>query len=483
MIVPEVRSGGHVTLPPRDQFAKVFRGEIRPNSERAQMSETDSPEKLQRSLGLVDATSIVVGSMIGSGIFLKASGIAQLIASPALILVVWLVAGLLTLSGALVIAELGAMIPEAGGLYVYLHRAYGPFVGFVFGWSLLAVLQTGSIAGLAAGSVQSLLGFLPGLEAYAFPLSASLILLLTGINIVSAVGGAKVQNVLTLAKVLGIAFLVLGAAALPGGSVENLSAPAPLALNIGLIGALGLCITKALWAYDGWVNLSFVAGEVQNPQRNIPRAVGVGIAIVISVYLATNAAYHYVLPLEAVKESSSVAVSVATRLLGSPGTLAITVLTFVSMVGALNSSILSAPRVYYAMAVEKKFPSPFARVHPQFHTPYVALAIQGLWSIGLLVLWGTFEALTDNVVFIFWVFYGLGAGAVIIMRRKAPELPRPYRVVGYPFVPVIFILAASLLTANTLYQAPAQSAQALGLVLSGALLYPFLTGRFRSVRP
>lgn len=433
----------------------------------------ENKNELQRSLRFVDAMGIVVGSMIGSGIFLKASGIAQVIASPVLILLVWLVSGLLTLAGALVIAELGAMIPEPGGLYVYLHRAYGPFVGFVFGWSLLAVLQTGSIAGLAAGSVQTLQQLFPGIKPYAFVFAATLIALLTTVNIVSTVGGAQVQNILTLAKVLGIGLLVLGAAVLQGGSVENLATTEPVALNIGLLGAIGLCITKALWAYDGWVNLSFVAGEVQEPQRNIPKAVGVGIAIVVSIYLATNAAYHFVLPLESVAKSESVAVEVGQKLLGSPGALAILTLTFVSMVGALNSSILSAPRVYFAMAVEKKFPSPFAKVHPRFHTPHYALAIQGLWATGLLLLWGTFEALTDNVVFVFWVFYGLGAGAVIVMRLRHPELPRPYKVVGYPIVPIVFIIAAACLTANTLYQYPAQSAQALVLVFSGAVLYPF----------
>lgn len=438
------------------------------------MSESSEENHLQRSLTLTDATAIVVGSMIGSGIFLKASGIAQLVASPFIILMVWLLSGLLTLAGALVIAELGAMIPEPGGLYVYLHRAYGPFVGFIFGWSLLAVLQTGSIAGLAAGCVQTLKTPFPGLEPYSFPLAAALIILLTGINIVSIVGGARVQNLLTLAKVLGIALLVLGAVAMGVGSVDNLKTTEPLLLNVGLLGAIGLCMTKALWAFDGWVNLSFVAGEVKNPQRNIPRAVGIGISLVIAVYLATNAAYHFVLPMKVVQETPSVAVEVARRLMGSPGTLALTVLTFVSMAGALNSSILSAPRVYYAMAVEKKFPSPFAKVHPKYKTPHWALAIQAAWSIMLLIGWGTFEKLTDNVVFIFWVFYGLGAGAVIVMRHKAPEADRPYKVIGYPVVPIIFMVAALLLTLNTLYQNPWTSSQALVLVASGAVLYPFV---------
>lgn len=432
-----------------------------------------SGERLERRLTLTDAIAIVVGSMIGSGIFLKASEIANVIPHPPLILMVWLASGLLTLGGALVVAELGAMMPEAGGLYVYLRRAYGPFVGFLFGWSLLAVLQTGSIAGLAAGAIQSLAALEPGIEEYRFPLATSLIVLLTGLNVLSVKSGARVQNVLTLAKVLGIALLVIGAFALGGASTANFTPSASPLLNAGLLGAIGLCMTKALWAYDGWVNLGFMAGELKRPQENLPKAIGVGIAFVISVYIVTNATYHFVLPLEAVQNSRSVAVDVAKKLLGMKGTLVMAVLTFVSMAGALNSSILSAPRAYYAMAQDGKFPQAIGLVHPTFKTPYVALIVQGVWSVTLLSWWGTFERLTDNVVFVFWIFYALGAGAVLILRAKEPHTHRPYRVIGYPWVPIVFLIAAALLTFNNLSQAPKESAQALLLVLSGAVLYLF----------
>lgn len=431
-----------------------------------------SDEHLRRSLTLVDATAIVVGSMIGSGIFLKAGGIAQLIPHPPIILGVWLLAGFLTLGGALVIAELGAMMPEAGGLYVYLCRAYGPFIGFLFGWSLLAVLQTGSIAGLAAGAVQSLAVLVPGVANYHFWLSGTLILLLTILNVVSLKSSAKVQNVLTLAKVLGIGGLVGGALVLGHASPGNIAPPSTPLATAGLLGAIGICITKALWAYDGWVNLGFVAGELKTPQKNLPKAIAIGVGLVIAVYVVTNAAYHLILPLDVVQTSPSVAVEVAKRLLGEPGTLAMSILTFVSMAGALNSSILSAPRVYYAMAQDGKFPKVIGAVHPSFKTPYVALLTQGVWSVCLLYWWGKFETLTDNVVFVFWIFYALGAGAVIRLRYKEPHADRPYSAVGYPWVPAVFMLAAILLTANTLIQAPAQSAQALVLVLTGFVLYP-----------
>lgn len=430
-----------------------------------------SQERLERRLTLTDAIAIVVGSMIGSGIFLKASEIANIIPHPSLILLVWLASGLLTLGGALVVAELGAMMPEAGGLYVYLKRAYGPFVGFLFGWSLLAVLQTGSIAGLAAGAVQSLSALEPGIDAYRFPLAATLIVMLTGLNVLSVKSGARVQNILTLAKVLGIGILVAGAFLLGGGSTENFTPTSTQTLNLGLLGAIGLCMTKALWAYDGWVNLGFMAGELKSPQENLPKAIGMGIAFVISVYVVTNAAYHFVLPLDVVQNSKSVAVDVAKKLLGMKGTLVMAILTFVSMAGALNSSILSAPRAYYAMAQDGKFPEVIGTVHSTFKTPYVALILQGIWSIGLLSWWGTFERLTDNVVFVFWIFYALGAGAVLRMRAKEPHTHRPYRVIGYPWVPVVFLVAATLLTFNNISQAPKESAQALLLVLSGAIFY------------
>ncbi len=437
-----------------------------------------SQDRLQRSLSLTDAIAIVVGSMIGSGIFLKASEIAVLIPHPPIILCIWVLSGLLTLGGALVIAELGAMMPEAGGLYVYLRRAYGPFVGFVFGWSLLAILQTGSIAGLAAGAVQSLSVMLPSVESVQFPLAAAIIALLTTLNVISLKLGARIQNVLTFAKVLGILILIGGAVILGGASAENF-APSPNfpLFDLGILGAIGICITKSLWAYDGWVNLGFVAGELKDPQRNLPKAIAYGIGLVILVYLATNAAYHFVLPMEAVQNSKSVAVEVARKLLGDPGTLALSVLTFLSMIGALNSSVLSAPRVYYAMAQDGKFPPQVGAVHHTFKTPYIALIIQGLWSLVLLAWWGKFATLTDNVVFIFWIFYALGAGAVIRLRNVEPHTHRPYRSVGYPWVPVVFILVAICLTINTLIQAPSQSAQALVLVVSGAAVYPLFKGK------
>ncbi|MBI3925916.1 MAG: amino acid permease [Armatimonadetes bacterium] len=430
------------------------------------------PDQLPRRLNLVDAIAIVVGSMIGSGIFLKASEIAHLLPDPAIVVAVWVAAGALTLCGGLVMAELGAMYPHSGGLYVYLREAYGSFFAFVFGWSLLAILQTGSIAGMAAGAAQSLTVLWPEIEPVRTLLAAGLIVLLTLVNIASLKAGARVQNLLTSAKVLGILLLVGGAVAMGHTDTANFAPEGVQPAGAALIGAFGLCMIKALWAYDGWVNLSFVGGELREPQRNLPRAVGLGVVVVIMVYLATNVVYHLALPVSAVQASSSVAVEVAREMMGATGALALTILTFVSMAGALNSSILSAPRVYYAMALDRLFFPIVAAVHPRFATPYVALALQGAWSLALLVWWQNFSRITDNVIFIFWIFYALGALAVIILRHKRPDRERPYRAVGYPWLPVAFVAAALWLTLNNIWLDPANSAQALVLVASGALLYP-----------
>lgn len=440
----------------------------------SQVSPT-AEHKLQRSLTLGDATAIVVGSMIGSGVFLKASAIAEILPNPWLILFVWLLSGLLTLGGALVMAELGAMMPEAGGIYLYLTRAYGPFIGFIFGWSLLAVLQTGSIAGMAAGSIQSLLVLNPGIEPYQTQLAGLLIAGLTIVNVISLKSSARLQNVLTIAKVIGIGLLAFGSLLLGGVSTSNFTATEPKqALGLlGILSAIGLCMSKSLWAYDGWANLGFVTGELKEPQKNLPRAIGVGVTLVIVVYMVINATYHLVLPMVEVQVSKSVAVDVVKKLLGDKGTLIMSILTFVSMAGALNSSVLSAPRVYYAMAIEGKFPKALGAVHKSFKTPHIALIVQGIWSIVLLSHWGTFEALTDNVIFVFWIFYGMGAGAVILLRNKEPQAERPYKSLGYPWVPIVFIIAAVLLTINTLTSSWRESSEALLLVFSGAIIYPF----------
>ncbi len=434
--------------------------------------------ELPRRLGAFDATTIVVGSMIGSGIFLKASKIAERVPHPPLILAVWAVSGVLTLFGALAMAELGAMRPRSGGLYAVLHEAYGPFAAFSFGWALLAILQTGSIAGLAAGVVERALNA----ERQLAPLDASLIagglvVSFSAINVVSVRAAAGVQNAFTVAKSLGILLLLFGAFALGHGASGHLAPPgtAP-AHGASWASSFGLAMIGALWAYDGWINLSFVAGEVREPQKNIPRALLAGTLAVTVLYVLVNLAYHWVLSIPEVQAAKNPSREVMLRAFGAAGALVMTAIVAVSSLGTLNSSVLSGPRVYFAMARDRLFFPAVAAVHPRFKTPHVSILVQCAWSLALLARWKTFDALTDNVVFVFWIFYGLGAGAVLVLRRRLPDAERPFKAPGYPFVPLAFIAGALFLTANTVYDSlsgndPA-ALEALGLLAVGAAMYP-----------
>jgi amino acid transporter len=434
-------------------------------------------QELPRKLGAFDAAMVVVGSMIGSGIFLKASKIAGNVPDPAIVLAVWAASGLLTFFGALAIAELGAMRPKSGGLYASLHEAYGPFVAFLFGWSLLAILQTGSIAGLAAGVVERALRAELALSDLQATLAAgALVVLFSAINLVSVRVTAGVQNTFTVAKSLGILLLIFGAFALAQGSSAHLARAGVPPAGASWTSAFGLAMISALWAYDGWINLSFVAGEVREPQKNIPRALFAGTLFVTGVYLLVNFAYHWVLTVPEVQAAKNPSRELAVRFLGSAGAITMTAIVAISSLGTLNSSILAGPRVYFAMAKDRLFFPAVAAIHPRFHTPHVSILLQCAWSLALLARWKTFDALTDNVVFVFWIFYGLGAGAVFVLRRRAPDVERPFRTPGYPLVPAVFIAGASFLTGNTVYDSIAHgnfaALEAMGLLLIGGAIYP-----------
>jgi len=433
---------------------------------------------------LLDTTTTVIGSMIGSGVFLKASGIAEILPSPGWVMLAWVLAGILTLFGALSFAELGAMFPASGGIYAHLREAYGDLVAFLFGWSLLAILQTGSIAGLAAGIALTAAQRNAWIEAHQALFATLLIVGLSAINALSVRAGVGfLQNALTFLKCAGIVMLIVVGWASPTGTLANFAALPSAPLGIALLSALGMVMMKTLWAYDGWVNATFLAGEVKDCQRTLPRALLFGTLGVIAVYLAINGAYHYALSIGAIQASKSVAVLMAQTVSGENAGRAVTILLMISMAGTLNSSILTAPRVYYAMARDGLFFPALSQVHPRFLTPFAAILVQAAWALALLLLWKGFDVITDNVIFVFWVFYALGAGAVLILRRTRPEVPRPFRVPGYPFVPLVFIVLAILLIANTVVREPKNSAQALGLLAVGLAVYPFFRGKRRSLSP
>ncbi|MEI8043281.1 MAG: amino acid permease [Verrucomicrobiota bacterium] len=420
------------------------------------------------TLGLFTTMMLVIGGVIGSGIFRKPGVMAAQVGSPELLLGVWILAGVLTLFGALTNAEIASLIPETGGQYVYFERMYGPFFAFLYGWATFAVMQCGSIAAITyvfaeyATHFVTLPEFQAGLGAWSFhvplvgdvtPLkeigtkgvAAILIVLLTAINYVGVRFGGLVQNIFTVAKVTAMLLLVLGAFCLPtGGAVANLTTPsAHIHLSgLALVAGMAAALQGAFWAYDGWNKLTYIAGEVKQPQRNIPLGLLWGMLIVTGIYIVMNVAYAYVLPIDQMAQSKLVAADVAERCFTGGGRW-IAAAVMVSTFGTANATILATARVYFSMARMGHFPRRLGSVHPRFHTPATSLVVQGIWSI-LLLLSGTFDTLTDTLIFVSWAFYAVGAYGVFVLRRKLPDAPRPYKVPGYPLVPWTFIVFAVL---------------------------------------
>jgi len=446
----------------------------------------DRAPGLRRDLGLWSAAAIVVGTVIGSGIFLVPKDMAAAVGSPAMVLLVWVAGGALSLAGALTYAELSAALPEAGGEYVYLRAAYGPFWGFLFAWTQMWVGKSGSVATLATAFFLYLANFRPALEGVAFRiglpigpeggplevrygqfLAMGVILLLAGVNYFGVRFGGGVQVAVTLVKVTLIAaIIVLGFSSGAGSAANYATATAAP----GGVGGFFMALVAALWAYDGWNNVSMVSSEIREPQRNLPRALIVGTLVVVAIYLMTNLAYFYVLPAAQVAASDRVAADVMRRAWGDWGGHAVSVAAMVSIFAALNGSILSGARVPYAMARDRLFFAPVARVHPAYRTPAVSILALGAWS-ALLVLSGRYRELYTYVIFANWLFYGMTTAAVFLLRRKRPELARPYRTLGYPVLPVLFVMAASAIVFSTLRQSPRESVMGLGLILAGLPFY------------
>ncbi len=462
----------------------------------------EANDSLLRSLSLTDSTALVVGKVIGTGIFLKAAVMTQQVRTPTLLLAAWGAAGLLSLAGALTYAELGAMFPQAGGEYVYLRAAYGRLPAFLCGWMQIAVAQTGIIAALSIGCATFLSALLPlngvWLSHTFYPLgheiswhlgsqqivAIALIIFFSGINCAGVAFGGKVQTILTATKIAGIAAIVVGAFFFSGGGTwKNLATEPNLPQWSGLK-PFGVAMVAALWAYNGWNNLPMAAGEVRDPGRNIPRALIGGMLIVLAVYLLVSAAYVYSLPVAQIITSNStvyptalpVATKVTETFLGSRGTKFVSILFILSTIGSLNGGILTAARVPFAMARDGLFFSRLSAINQRSRAPVWAIAAQALWA-SVLALSGTFDQLTDFAVFALWVFFALTAGAVFVLRRKMPSTQRPYRAIGYPIVPLIFILVAVWLIANTLQTNPRGSGAGLGLIALGLPLYFYFSHR------
>ncbi len=456
----------------------------------------DEPKRqLIRGLTATDTTALVVGTVIGSGVFLKTAVMTQDVGIPALVLAAWVAAGLLSLAGALSYAELGAMLPEAGGEYVYLKKSYGETAAFLFGWQRFIVAGSASIASLGAGFAIFLAAFLP-LNAVWVHREVSLlgqtidwqfgprqvvavgaILSLSVLNCFAVALGGKVQSALTLLKIGGIAFVVLGIFFFSGSADwSHLRAPAGTVTWSGA--TFGTAMLAALWAYDGWNNMPMAAGEVQDPGRNIPRALIGGMLVVMAIYCLANLAYFYALPVAEVVTSNStryraalpVASKAATTFLGEYGGKLVAVAFVVSAFGALNGSILSNARVPYAMARDGLFFARMAQLSERTRVPVWSLVVQAVWS-SVLAVSGTFDQLTDSLLFASWIFYGLVTSSVFVLRRRMPQAPRPYRTLGYPVVPAIFVLVSAWLVVNTLIEKRVESVTGLVLILAGLPLF------------
>jgi APA family basic amino acid/polyamine antiporter len=427
---------------------------------------------LRRALGALDATMINVGVMVGSAVFLTASDVARALPHPLLQLGAWVVAALFSLAGALTIAELGASMPEAGGLYVYLRRAFGPFWGFLYGWSLFAVIQTAAIAAVAVAFASYCGHFVPLSPRDVQLVATAAIVAFTALNILGVREGVVTQNLVTFAKIAVVLGLVVLAFRGRAGSWNNLTVPSA-DRPVGLV-AVAASLIGPLAAFDGWITISYMGGEVKRPERNLPLAALASVAIVAALYLALNAAYLIVLGSSAVAASPLVASDTARALMGSRGADFAAVMVVIATVGGLHGNILAGARVLYAMATEGLFWRPAAYVHPRLQTPAVALAAQGIVSVAF-VFTGRFDQLLTSFLFASWLFYGLGGLAVFALRR-APDLQRPYRVPGYPVVPALFVVFAGLLLLGTVAADPRDAALGAALLLTGVPAYLFFAG-------
>jgi len=452
---------------------------------------------LLRVLGPWAAGAIVVGTMIGTGIFLKPGEMAAAAGSIQIVYAAWIVGGLLSLFGALSFAELGAAMPEAGGQYAYLSRGFSPLWGFLFGWMHSMVGESASAASIAAGFARFSSFVVPffaiplftwhvslpwSAHPYEFvftwaqPLAAASLIVFTVINYVGVRVGGNVQVVLTFLKVIavlaivgaGFAFGHPHAASLPG---TTLSAPSP-----PLLGAFLTALAAALWAYDGWEDLNRVGSEIRNPQRNFPLALAGGVAGVAIIYLLFNAVCFYILPFHAVATSQHVGSDLVQTFAGNKAALWLTVAMMISALGTLNSSLLSGARIPYAMGRDGLFFPFTAHVHPGYRTPTGALIFQCVLA-ALMALTGTFEELTSLFVFAAWIFYGLSVVAMFRLRYTEPDMPRPFRTWGYPVVPGLFVLGAFALTLNIWLERPLRSSIGLALILSGLPFYRFWSRR------
>jgi len=442
---------------------------------------------LPRTLGPLEATTIVVGGIIGTGIFVSPAIVARTVGAPGMSLAVWVVAGLIAGFGGLCYAELSSAMPQTGGTYVFLKRAYrSPFLAFLFGWAMFFASFPGPIAAVAAGFSDYAGYFLGGVMPYGSTakriVAVTVIVSLTGVNYVSVRWGGRVQNAATILKVAALLALVMLGLALGGGNAGRFS---PFARSSppagGMLAAFGTAMIAALFAYNGWTYSSYVGGEVRNPERTLPLSILLGLGVVLVVYLLVNVTYIYVVPFERLATSPRPAADTLEIALGRAGGAFISLAVMISTLGAANSVLLSCARSYYAMAKDGLFFRALERVHPRYRTPANAVLAQGILACAFAISGGV-ERILTYYAFIDYFFFTLAVAGVIILRRREPALPRPYRVWGYPFTPLIFLVVCSWYLANTLAQRFGASMVGIALTLTGVPFYFYWSRRLASAK-
>ena len=426
--------------------------------------------ELPRALGYTGATAVVIGTVIGSGIFLVPHDVAQQVGSVKALVLVWLIGGGLSLAARFRSPSSARPILPPGGIYVYLREAYGKGFAFLYGWALLLVINSGSLATVAVAFGIYSTTFLPLSPLQQKLVGSGAIALLTLVNILGVKKAAAVQTLFTVAKLAGLATIIGAVFFAP--HIVPVHATQSLPLLHTTFGSFGLAMIGVLWSYEGWHILSFASGEVKNPSRVLPVSYLVGTLVVVAVYLGANLAYLRVLPLPALAENQRVAAITMQVLAGPRGATFVSALILCSIFGAINGTVLGGPRAYFAMARDGVFFPAVGRVHPRFATPAVALLVQGVWAV-LLALTGTYKQLYTYVIFTGWLFYAAATFAVIVLRLKHPTAPRPYRVWGYPVLPIAFSVAALVIVANALLRSPFESGIGLLIVIAGAPVYFF----------
>ena len=428
---------------------------------------------LARRLGLWSSIGLVIGITIGGGIFRTPAGIATRVPEPSLMLGVWILGGIIVMCGALAFAELSASMPETGGMYVYLREGWGRPTAFLFGWSQLVLIRAAALGGISSVFGEYFLRVI-GSDPAAHPewadyIAAGAIVFAGAINIIGVQLGALFAGISTITKIGALAILVVASFAMGGGAGGSFAHFASTGATVDP-GVFGLALISVMWAYDGFADLTFASGEASDPQRTLPRAIIIGTLLIIAIYVTANAAYLYMIPIDVMATSRLISADTMGALFGRAGVSIVSVVVMISTFGSLMGSQLASPRIFVAMADDGLLWKPIAKVHPTLKTPHVAITLATVLGVAM-VMTQTFEQLTDTFVLAMWPFYALSAAAIYTLRKARPDMDRPYKVVGYPYVPAVFIAAAVYLIVNALITDPKWTSITFAVVLLGLPVY------------